>query len=88
MFGRKEKRLDQPKLLRKSGRRREIITPKFFHAIVSYSRHGSVISKMHLEDGTMLDSTKTVRLGAVDFFQNFLGEMSSTKVADLSPFLG
>ncbi|KAF5454683.1 hypothetical protein F2P56_024330 [Juglans regia] len=62
--------------------------PKFFHAVVSQCRRGSVISQMRLADGTMLDLAKKVHLGAVDYFTNFLTDMPQTEHANLSPLVG
>ncbi|XP_035544611.1 uncharacterized protein LOC118348001 [Juglans regia] len=61
---------------------------KFFHAVVSQRRHGSVISQMRLADGTMLDSAEKVHLGAVEYFTNFLTDMPQVVHADLSPLVG
>lgn len=51
-------------------------------------RPSSVISKMRLVERMVMDSLEKVHLGVANFFQNFLSEMPSTEVEDLSPFLG
>ncbi|XP_041001642.1 uncharacterized protein LOC121247343 [Juglans microcarpa x Juglans regia] len=60
---------------------------KFFHAVVSQRRRASVVSKMTLPNGVVLDSQEAIHNATVDYFQTFLTGEGPTGTPDLSGLL-
>ncbi|XP_057954050.1 uncharacterized protein LOC131148352 [Malania oleifera] len=60
---------------------------KLFHAVVKQRRKNSVISNMNLANGSVLNSPESIHLAVTSYFQNFLIETRTHKVADLSTIL-
>ncbi|XP_035546552.1 uncharacterized protein LOC118348611 [Juglans regia] len=57
---------------------------KFFHSVINQRRNKGHISKMVLADGRVLCTAEEVHEEAVDYFRNFLSDVSTVEHCDLS----
>ncbi|KAG6640003.1 hypothetical protein CIPAW_10G141400 [Carya illinoinensis] len=82
---REELRLAQQ--AKKKGLKEGDCNTKFYHAIANQRRKASVISKMTLPNGVILDSLKMIHNVAVEYFKEFLTGEGLTVTPDLSGLL-
>ncbi|KAK0593001.1 hypothetical protein LWI29_028893 [Acer saccharum] len=60
---------------------------KFFHSVVNQRRRKSQISRMVLDDGTILNNAEEVHLGAAQYFRKFLTTSVDVEQGNLASIL-